>query len=512
MARNGLAERIAVDESGRSRDNAEWIALRAGAARSGVVNRLGEDRMPQVLIRTPSDAARELDLDGGKLSGLHEQIVDVLSSRLGVGHGDLLAKPKAEPDGSITWTTRLAGPVTRATELPEEASRKLERRAAAIRDDIRGLADQLRREAAGSSQVVARTLELALSQPPGEWLFGVDGKPVIVLWGHAAPGMPLPTSAASPAEAVAPVVQSTIDSALPASAARRSAPVTATIARRFIPWLLLAAVALAALWGVKQWSAARSAASGLDLRIAEAESHNKELEAELVNKASLAARFQCVPDPPASVASAPAPQVPASAPAPEVAASEPAPAASAPEARVPASAPAPAAKASAPAVKRPAAKPPAAIASAAEPRAQDRTAGRKIVIPPGALERHDLSFLEGDWQLGPDRLDIYDTDPDNSIGSYRGTLHFEANGVGTRRDVQREEYGHRIPDCRGAARARTDGVVLYVETSKCFSEGGDDSTMMRNKFECRVDAQGETVCQVVNEDGHRWEAPLKRLK
>jgi hypothetical protein len=78
------------------------------------------------------------------------------------------------------------------------------------------------------------------------------------------------------------------------------------------------------------------------------------------------------------------------------------------------------------------------------PRACDSvpdTAGRKatqlLQIPPGALERGDLSFLEGVWQLGEERLQAYKGRPDNEVGRERLVLTFDKNGVGRTQAVER---------------------------------------------------------------------------
>jgi len=52
----------------------------------------------------------------------------------------------------------------------------------------------------------------------------------------------------------------------------------------------------------------------------------------------------------------------------------------------------------------------------------------------------------------------------------------------------------------GKLRAYTDGKRLYIER--------DDGT----RHECEVRQDGRTQCYIVNSDGLRWNAPLRRLR
>jgi hypothetical protein len=144
------------------------------------------------------------------------------------------------------------------------------------------------------------------------------------------------------------------------------------------------------------------------------------------------------------------------------------------------------------------------------------TVGRKantpLEIPPGALERGDLAFLEGTWQLGEERLNAYKGRPDNVVGSDRLVLRFAKDGTGTNHAVERLRQGQRAPDCSGALKARTDGKKLYFERMSCEVPGQPSQSVMGSQHECLVEANGKTMCYGVNKDGVRWEAPLRRLQ
>jgi len=301
--------------------------------------------LAQSLTKTPPDAGQALQVNARVLGTAHEQIVSILRSRLGQNHGDLLAVPKAEASGGIAWGTPLAGAVVPAAQLPEDERAKLQQRAERFLSEIRGLAQQLRAEGP-AALVVAQMLEAAVQTPPGDWLYSVGGKPVLVMWGHAAAGVvPL---AASPIATAAPVAAAPATPTAPVAAAAAAfppppPPVTPPPSpgqpwKRWLLWGLLALVLLALLlWGLKRCSDTPQADAGLAEQIVQAEARNKALEDELAAQRGKAPAMQCVPDaaPPPASAPEPAAREPAAAP-PEAPASEPA---TAPPA-VPASTPA----------------------------------------------------------------------------------------------------------------------------------------------------------------------------
>jgi hypothetical protein len=159
--------------------------------------------MPQVLTTVSRDRGIPLEIDGRALIAAHPQIVSILQSRLGQNHGDLLSEPRIESDGSISWRTHLAGSALQLADLPEEARMRLQQRADRIVGDIRGLALQLRAEGP-TAEVVAQMLDTAVQTPPGQWLYSVGGKPVLVMWGHAASGkLPVGATGSPPTQSSA---------------------------------------------------------------------------------------------------------------------------------------------------------------------------------------------------------------------------------------------------------------------------------------------------------------------
>ena len=143
---------------------------------------------------------------------------------------------------------------------------------------------------------------------------------------------------------------------------------------------------------------------------------------------------------------------------------------------------------------------------------EGRKAEKMLEIPPGALERGDLSFLEGNWQLGEERLRAYQGRPDNVVGSDRLVLRFGKDGTGTNHAVERLRHGKRVDDCSGGLKARTDGKKLYFERLDCNVAVQPGLGLNGSKHECLVEKDGRTMCYGINNDGVRWEAPLRRLQ
>ena len=268
----------------------------------------------QSLIKTPADAGQSLAVGGRPLTAAHEQLVGILRQRLGQSHGELLATPKLLADGSTAWSTALTAPALAAADLPAEEHDKLQQRAERLLEDIRGLAGQLRNEGP-AAVVVAQMLEQASQSPPGDWLYSLGGKTVLVMWGHAAPGA-VPTPMPTPMQTSLPTP--TTASAAAAIASPASAAVAAHRRwQRWLPWVLLGLLSIAALlWGLKSCADGPAVDPALDERLAQAEARNQALESELANKRNAKPQMMCMAEPAASAPSAPPAVAAASAPEP----------------------------------------------------------------------------------------------------------------------------------------------------------------------------------------------------
>jgi hypothetical protein len=290
--------------------------------------------LPQSLIDTPPGAGQALELSGRSLVGACAQIASILKSRLGHDHGELLAQARPWPEGGIAWSTSLEGTVRPASQLAPDELEKLQQRANRLIGDIRGLAEQMAAEGP-AARLVAQMLQRSLMQPPGDWLYSVGGKPVLVMWGHAAAGTVLPPEPAPAPPVQAPAAAPALaPQAAPAMSADALAveqlaasvagppsvgpPPSTGVAQERSPrwgwWGLLGLLLAAAAMGLARCGAADEDAA-LAERTAEAEARNRALEDELQRKR--AATMMCAADAPAAETPAPAasqPQPPASSP------------------------------------------------------------------------------------------------------------------------------------------------------------------------------------------------------
>jgi hypothetical protein len=280
----------------------------------------------QTLIKTPPGAGQSLDVGGRPLTAAHEQLVGILRQRLGQNHGELFAAPRLGADGAIVWTTPLTAPAMPAAQLAPDERDKLEQRVDRLLTDIRGLADQLRAEG-GTAALVAPLLDRATLRPPGDWLYSVGGKPVLVLWGHVAPGA-VPPPVLAPANASPTAAAGLAASSVAPTVA--SAAITATTPRRW-PWLLAGGVLLLAgmAWALRSCTDPAAGDPALAAQLAQAEARNLALEEDLARRRGAAPQLMCMADPPPPAAAPPAsapPAIPPPAPAASaVAAAPPAP-------------------------------------------------------------------------------------------------------------------------------------------------------------------------------------------
>jgi len=292
----------------------------------------------QRLTRTASTDGHPLAVQGLRVVESHEQLASILASRLGKAHADLLAVPKVEGDG-ISWSTALRDEAVKASTLDADERAKLEQRSQRLLGEIRGLAQVLAGEG-DVSLLVSQMLDRAVQTPPGDWLYGVGGKPVLVMWGHAGspeapppppppppPVQPAPAAAASPAPQP-PAKPAEERPAIAANGGGAQRPVVQATARdrRWWPWLLLGLLA-AALAAWIAWTLHRPAKDDGDIamRIAQAEDGNRALEAQIAQRKGQQPQMQCVPDPPAPIASAPEPIASAAPPEPAASLPEPPP-------------------------------------------------------------------------------------------------------------------------------------------------------------------------------------------
>jgi hypothetical protein len=391
-----------------------------------------------LLVHDRADRYRSLGAFGKPAYQSHVQMRAMLLGRRRHELADYFARPTHDAErGELRWSAERAGTVQRLDELAPAVRDAATAALARIHADLTTLAADLRRqggEGPGGAAAFASLLEPAARVPAsGDFLFFVDGQPVIAFWGFAdADGASVDPSARFAAPVVAPAPSPAAPIAPIAPPPAPVPPINPASPRPGIhvidePWL-----STATPWRWPAW-----------------------LKWLLLGLPLLALAWWLL-------------------------------------------------RACAPAG-------PLVIDPDGVPKTHGHKAGKLLQIPPGALARGDLSFLEGVWQLGEERVDAYLGRPDNIIGSDRIVLRFNRDGSGTNHGVERLRHGRAVADCSGALQARTDGKKLYFERQPCAVAGRPGDSVLGSRHECVVDAGGKTMCYGVNKDGVRWEAPLARL-
>lgn len=140
------------------------------------------------LILTTRLGVRPLGVRGDPLHAVAGQLLSVIRRRLGDGPANLLAEPQMrESDDGIDWYAARPGAVHPLAELSEgertDALATVETHLAAIR----ALGVQLQApDASEEAHLIGRSLELATARPSDDFIYVVDGQPVIVAWGYEA--------------------------------------------------------------------------------------------------------------------------------------------------------------------------------------------------------------------------------------------------------------------------------------------------------------------------------------
>ena len=179
------------------------------------------------LLMTTRLGVRPLGVRGDPLHAVAGQLLAVIRRRLGDGPAELLAEPQLREGGDgIDWYAARSGEVRRLNELGEAERAAIldtiETRLASIRT-LGGLLAESNSEEA---RLIGRSLELSTTRPSDDFVFVVDGQPVIVAWGYEADAM-----ASLQPFALAPVPRPA-----PPAAVFASAPAVALPATRIVGW------------------------------------------------------------------------------------------------------------------------------------------------------------------------------------------------------------------------------------------------------------------------------------
>jgi hypothetical protein len=140
------------------------------------------------LLMTTRLGVRPLGVRGDPLHAVAGQLLAVIRRRLGDGPANLLADPQLRESGDgIDWYAAQSGTVRRLSELGEGERADVLRTAETHLEAIRTLGAQLQASATSEeARLIGRSLELATARPSDDFVFVVDGQPVIVAWGYEA--------------------------------------------------------------------------------------------------------------------------------------------------------------------------------------------------------------------------------------------------------------------------------------------------------------------------------------
>jgi hypothetical protein len=428
----------------------------AGAASRGITG--------AQLARDKIDRYRPLGAFGKPAYQSHVQLRAMLLAKRGPKFANYFAKPTYDADsGELTWTSEVPGTARGWHEMnqEEQAQRALELEV--VRSGLTSYAQELRAQGSsqpGGSQAFASLLEQALKVPAqGDFLYFIGDQPVIAFWGFETQGGgSVEPTALAPQYPLTPPPPAIVEMERAAAVAKRKRP--------WWWWLLWALLALLLLLAVL-----------LGLRA-------------------------CTPPPVAPVEDRKAPVEEVKPPVEEVKppVEEVKPSAEPP--KPPVEEVKPPVEEVKPPVEDPKPKPKPPADKSGPPQTKGLKPGQDLQIPRGALEKGDLSFLEGLWQLGEGRLNEYKFRPEDIFATNRTVFQFRRDGKGQVYAVERRDArtGRPLPSMEGRLRVYTDGKRLFIERDN------------GSRHECEVKRDGRTQCSIVNSDGVRWDAPLRRLR
>jgi hypothetical protein len=139
------------------------------------------------LILTTRLGVRPLGVRGDPLHAVAGQLLAVIRRRLGTGPAELLADPQLRESGDgIDWYAARAGEVRRLADLSEGERAQVLGTVESHLAAIRSLAAQLQDSVGEEARLIGRSLELATRRPSDDFIYVVDGQPVIAAWGYEA--------------------------------------------------------------------------------------------------------------------------------------------------------------------------------------------------------------------------------------------------------------------------------------------------------------------------------------
>ncbi|MBV8393448.1 MAG: hypothetical protein JOY81_09740 [Alphaproteobacteria bacterium] len=161
------------------------------------------------LILTTRLGVRPLGVRGDPLHAVAGQLLAVIRRRLGDGPADLLAEPQLRDTGDgIDWYAARSGEVRRFADLDPATKAATLQTVDGHLDAIRALGTQLGGSTSSDeARLIGQSLLLSTRRPSDDFIYLVDGQPVIAAWGYEADAAAslqgfvptLPTAAPPPA-------------------------------------------------------------------------------------------------------------------------------------------------------------------------------------------------------------------------------------------------------------------------------------------------------------------------
>jgi hypothetical protein len=139
------------------------------------------------LLTTTRVGVRPLGVRGEPLHAVAGQLLSVIRRRLGDDTASLLAEPQWREGGDgIDWYAMRSGELRRFADLGDGERADILAVVDGRLDAIRGLGTQLETASGDEARLIGRSLHLATRRPSDDFIYVVDGQPVIVAWGYEA--------------------------------------------------------------------------------------------------------------------------------------------------------------------------------------------------------------------------------------------------------------------------------------------------------------------------------------
>lgn len=428
--------------------------------------------MPSTFLCTSAEGDRvPQGAFGRPVTGYYPQLRAYVEERLGPEIARYFAEPMREPgEARIDWFTDSDGPATPLGDLPGAERKAAIATLRAWRRALLALAAEDPPEGAAETH---RLLSLALSEPSESDVYVADGLPVVTHWGFETPADFAPNADTSPLPPPGP--DSPARQAPPQAEQRRpmlDALTLCTIIAVLVAVLTGALFSMGAFGDRAPAFAAQSSpaasAEAAQLRRLQAQNDRLRTDIDALQEDFLSRTLACL-----GQCTAPAGPVAPETPTPET--DDPA-----------------------------ADTPPDDAPPEAEPP------GEPLVVPDGAAEENDLSFLEGTWRSVSESLLLTFTGSDRPDETITVEYTLDTEGAGTRKVIMSDGT-----ECSGTVTAGFDAENRLLIEEEGPAECGDGLQVIPYTVTCDVDADGLADCTLkprASDSAASVETELRRVE